>query len=59
MWEKILAIKAKAERDIILAQAKIEVADELLASLDAEKCEPVEEVCNDEPVETANPSTIF
>lgn len=59
MWNKILAIKAKAERDMVLAQAKIEVADELLATLDAEKCEPAEEIRNDEPVETAIPSTIF
>jgi hypothetical protein len=44
---------------MVLAQAKIEVADELLATLDAEKCEPVEEIRNDEPVETAIPSTIF
>lgn len=57
MWEKILAIKTKAEHDLILAQAKIEVADELLASLDEDAATENHE--DSEITETAIPSTNY
>jgi hypothetical protein len=62
MWNKILEMKAQAERDLILAQAKIEITTELLASLDSERtapCVEVKETVAEEHVEHEIPSTIF
>lgn len=39
MFEIIAEMKSNAERDLLLAQAKIEVINELEAKLDAKKAE--------------------
>lgn len=50
MFEELLALKAEAEKEILYAQAKIEIADRLLAKIqpevvDTEVEEVVEENC--------------
>lgn len=58
MRDLILEVKAEAERELLLAQAKVEVANELLERFDARQercvCEATEGVCETESVETEN-----
>jgi hypothetical protein len=57
MRDLILEVKAEAERDLLLAQAKVEVANELLVKYDARQvtvCEDTEGATEYESVETEN-----
>ena len=61
MRDLILEVKAEAERDLLLAQAKVEVARDLLYRYDniysvrpAEPCEATEGAFENESVETEN-----
>lgn len=58
MRDLILEVKAEAERDLLLAQAKVEVANSLLAKLDEREavavCEDTEGATEYESVETEN-----
>lgn len=54
MRDLILEVKAEAERDLLLAQAKVEVANDLLCRYDARQalCEDTEGATENESVET-------
>jgi hypothetical protein len=56
MRDLILEVKAEAERELLLAQAKVEVANELLCRFDARQavavCEDTEGATENESVET-------
>lgn len=57
MRDLILEVKAEAERDLLLAQAKVEVANSLLSKLDEREavvCKDTEGATEDESVETEN-----
>lgn len=58
MRDLILEVKAEAERDLLLAQAKVEVANSLLVKLDEREtvavCEDTEGATEYESVETEN-----
>ena len=58
MRDLILEVKAEAEREMLLAQAKVEVANSLLAKLDERSevavCEDTEGATEYESVETEN-----
>lgn len=60
MRDLILEVKAEAERELLLAEAKVEVANSLLAKLDereagaVEVCEDTEGATEYESVETEN-----
>ena len=54
MRDLILEVKAEAERELLLAQAKVEVANDLLGRFDAraERCEVTVGAPEEESVET-------
>ena len=54
MRDLILEVKAEAERELLLAQAKVEVANDLLDRFDAraERCEVTVGATEEESVET-------
>lgn len=54
MRDLILEVKAEAEREMLLAQAKVEVANDLLCRYDAraEVCSDTEGATEEESVET-------
>lgn len=54
MRDLILEVKAEAERELLLAQAKVEVANDLLCRYDARQlvCEDTEGATENESVET-------
>lgn len=59
MFEKIVSLKAEAEKSLLLAQAKVEVYEEILAVIKNDECkatEAVEPMADEEP-DAVEPST--
>lgn len=56
MINAILAVKADAERELLYAQAKLDVANEILAKVDVCEADTVNE-CDTETVESINDFT--
>ena len=63
MFEKIVSLKAEAEKSLLLAQAKVEVYEEILAVIkDDEVCEApeaVEPVAEEQPFATEESTQDF